>query len=401
MRLMSVIHFPQYGGPHNANALLIPMLRMDDIETTVVLPDSPGNAAGLLRERGIDTVQMSLSRLRAVSDPATHIRFTRQFRSEVRQLRGLMRALKVDVVMVNGLVNPHAAVAGRLENVPVVWQLLDTFAPMTFRHLMMPFVTRLADVIMSTGRAVAEAHPGTSKLGERLVVFFPPVDTARFVMTETSRRNARSRLNIPQDCLVVGSIANINPMKGHDIFIRAAARLRRLRPGTRFLILGAQAANHAAYIDALWSSAAQLGLELGRDLVVADPGRDVAGTAPALDVFWLTSNPRSEGVPTVIGEAMALELPVVASRVGSVGEAVNDGVTGRLVPTRDPDALVAATLPYLDDFFLRQSVGRSARARAERLYSPRLCAERHELAFGRAIEHCQRRRTLAKSMLQL
>jgi glycosyltransferase involved in cell wall biosynthesis len=392
VRLLSVIHFPHYGGPHNGNAILIPIFRQDGIETTVVLPALPGNAAALLTERGIDTIQIPLSRLRAVTDPATHLRFAVRFRPEVRQLRGLIRALNIDVVMINGFVNPHAGIAARLEDVPVVWQLLDTFAPLSVRRMMMPVVSRLADVIMSTGEAVAAAHPGATSLGDRLVTFFPAADPEKFVQSEGARRNARLRLGIPADAVVIGNIANVNPMKGHDIFVRAAARLRELRPETRFVILGAQDPGHRDYADGLWTMAAELGLELGRDLVVVDPGTDVAGMAPAFDILWLTSNPRSEGVPTVIGEAMALELPVVASRVGSVHEAVSEGVTGRLVPARDPGALVDATLPYVDEPGLRREVGRAARVRAERLYSPRVCADRHELAFRLALRNHQRRR---------
>jgi glycosyltransferase involved in cell wall biosynthesis len=387
LNVLSVIHFPTYGGPHNRNAAVAPSMRQRGINLTVVLPDQPGNANRLLEERGVATVQVPLSRLRAVRDAKTHLAFLQSFRSEVGRLRSLIRALDVDLVLVNGLANPHSAIAGHLEGVPVVWQIIDTFAPVALRRAMMPLVTSLADAIMSTGRAVAEAHPRAIEFGDRLVFFFPVADTNRFVNTDTIRRAARTRLGIPDDALVVGTVGNINLMKGHDTFIRAAARVRQLRPDTRFVILGAQASNHTEYTDGLWRMAAELGLELGRDLIVLDPGSDVSSLAPAFDVFWLTSNPRSEGIPTVIGEAMALSLPVVATNVGSVNEAIDDAVTGSLVAPRNPDALVHATLPYLDDRQLRERVGRAGRLRAERLYSAEVCADRHEEAFAIAARH--------------
>lgn len=386
-RVLSVIHYPTYGGPHNRNAHVIPVLRELGYETTVVLPSEPGNAGALLQERDVSVVQLPLGRLRAVRDAQTHVRMARQFRHDVGRLRGLIRASRSDLVLINGLANPHAALAARLEGVPVVWQLLDTFSPMKLRRAMMPVVTATADAVMSTGRAVAEQHPGATSFGERLVLFFPVVDPTHFVGDGPARRSARQRLGLPDDCIVVGTVGNLNPMKGHDVFVEAAAALKRRRPNTRFVILGAEYPQHERYASALRRSAQERGLELGRDLVIVDPGTDVAGLAPAFDIFWLTSNPRSEGIPTVIGEAMALGLPVVASRVGSVQEAVLDGVTGRLVPPRDPETLLDATLPYLDDERLRQVAGSAARSRAEQLYSPQACAERHVRAFELAIAH--------------
>jgi glycosyltransferase involved in cell wall biosynthesis len=386
MHILSVIHYPIYGGPHNRNAAVIPELRGRGIETTVLLPDEPGNAEALLRQRGVDVVTLPLSRLRAVRDPRTHARVTRQFHTDIGRIRRLIRTLDIDVVLVNGLANPHSAIAAHLEGVPVVWQLLDTFAPMMLRRAMMPLVTALADVVMSTGRAVAEAHPSATKFGDRLVLFFPIADTALFTNSAQARRRARAQLGMPTDALVVGGVSNINPMKGHDTFVQAAAIVRAHRPLTRFVILGAQSNRHAEYTEGLWRTASELGLEL------FDPGADVVATAPALDVFWLTSNARSEGIPTVIGEAMSLELPIVASRVGSVHEAVTEGVTASLVRPRDPVALANATLPYLDDSRLRQRVGRAGRALAERLYSRATCADRHQQAFELALEHRRQRR---------
>lgn len=388
MHVLSVIHYPVYGGPHNRNAALIPVLAQRGIQTTVLLPDAPGNARSLLHEQGVDAITVQLSRLRAVGDPRIHFELVRNFRSEVGRIRGLIRALDVDLLLVNGLVNPHSAIAARLEHKPVVWQLLDTFAPWPLRAAMMPGVTRLADVIMSTGRAVADGHPSASSFGERLVLFYPVVDTTRFVNNGQARQRARQRLGLGQDDLVVGNVGNLNPMKGHDTFVRAAARLRERRPATRFVILGAGSDRHSSYVDGLWRMASELGLELGRDLIVVDPGIDVAGTAPAFDVFWLTSTPRSEGIPTVIGEAMSLELPVVASRVGSVAEVV-DSATGTLVRPLDPDALAQATLPYLDDAGLREATGRAGRERAASLFSPIRCAERHQHAFALADRYCR------------
>src|SRR5690606_16487121 len=103
--------------------------------------------------------QTSLNRVRKSLNPLVHFRTFKNAPSEVRRIRTLLRELGIDLVQVCGLVNPHAAIAARLEGVPVVWQLLSTYAPMWVRAAFGPLIRVLSDVIMSTGHGVVAAHP--------------------------------------------------------------------------------------------------------------------------------------------------------------------------------------------------------------------------------------------------
>jgi glycosyltransferase involved in cell wall biosynthesis len=105
----------------------------------------------------------------------------------------------------------------------------------------------------------------------------------------------------------------------------------------------------------------KLGVE-GR-VKLAGERSDVPALLADSDVFVLSS--RSEGLPVSVLEAMAAELPVVASDVGGLGELVVDGETGLLVPSGDPAALAEALGRLLDDRELRQKLGAAGRARAE------------------------------------
>lgn len=385
MRLLSVIHYPVFGGPPNRNLKIAPFLRQAGIEPTVLLPDEPGDAAERLRGAGVPVVTLPLHRIRGVRRLEPHVRLVADFPREVAGIRALIRDGGYDAVLINGFPNPHAGVAGAREGVGVVWQLLDTGHPMALRRALMPLVRSRADIVMSTGTAVAAAHPGALGLGDRLMTFFPPVDFHLFVPSEERRLAARAELGLGEHELVVGNVSNLNPFKDHRNFVRAAARIHEQRPDVRFVILGAQYDHRASYVQDLIEEAASLGLEPGESLLVHEPGSRVADLEPAFDVFWLTSRPASEGVPTVVGEAMALELPVVATDVGSVREAVADGVTGAVVPPRDPVAIAEATLPYLDDAELRRTTGKAGRRRALELFSIEACAAAHVEAVERAV----------------
>src|SRR5215470_1819328 len=391
-RFLSVIHYPVYGGPHNAALLLAGPLRERGWETVVLLPDEPGNAAERLRAAGVETRTVPLGRIRASRSLEPHLRLARNYRNDVHRIESVLADEGADLVLIGGLHNFQAAFAARRSGQAVVWQLLDTNSPVAFRRLAMRAVTRYADAIMSTGHEVARVHPGALAFGDRLVPYLMPVDVSEFAPDSERASAARTELGLGSSDLVVGTVNNLNPMKGHLTFIRAAALLRRRLPTVRFVLLGATYEYRSDYTQMLLDEAESLGLEVGNDLLIVDPGSRVSQLAPALDLFWLTSEPRSEGTPTTVEEAMALGIPVVAADVGGVRELVDDGETGYLVSPRDPEALAAATEPLLDDPERRRRMGEAARVRAVADFNLDRCADLHLIAFERAMEHGATRR---------
>ena len=385
MNVLSVLHGNTYGGPHNRNARIAPVLATrHGIHLTVMLPKEPGDAAGRLRDQDLDVVEVPVASLRAKADPRHHIAFATGLAKNVLAIRRVIREHAIDLVIVNGISNPHAAIAARSLGVPIVWQILDSFPPKAFLSLMMPYVRRSAGAIMSTGERIASMHLGQRIERERLVLFHPPVDVERFRFDPAARAASRIELGLPVNGPIIGNVSNINPQKGHLTFVRAAAFLKRERPDCRFVILGQRYAAHAGHFRRLVDEARAHGINLGSDLVIADPGSRVAELASAFDVFWMTSEPRSEGIPTALEEAMALGLPAVAADVGSIREIVIEGRTGFVVPPRDWQATARATMRILDDPDLRGSLAIEARAFAERNFTIGQCADKHAEAIETA-----------------
>jgi glycosyltransferase involved in cell wall biosynthesis len=385
VNLLIVIHYPVFGGPHNQALQLVRTLELHDVKVLVLLPDQ-GNAPARLRAGGVDVITMPLHRVRATLDPRPLFELASRLPWEVAAIRRVIRDRAIDVVQVGGLVNPHAAIAAALEGKAVVWQLLDSRPPSWVRRLMMPVVLRLADVVMSTGRAIARIHPGAEALGDRLYPFFPPVDVDYFRREKIDGESARLSYGFRPDDLLLVSVGNLNPQKGYEYLLHAMSILRSEDEPVKALIVGAQHETHVAYERELLRLCTQLGLEVGEDVVFAGALDDVRPALAAADVFVLSSVPRSEGVPTAIEEAMMMSLPVVSTDVGGVAELVKEEVTGWLVPPLDARALARAIARAVKPG-VRAAMGARARERAASLCSTEHCATTHLEAYGKALEY--------------
>lgn len=385
--VLSVLHGNVYGGPPNRNALVAPVLRERyGMETVIAVPMESGDAAAKLRHSGLVVEEVPIQRLRALRDIRYHARFIADLLPAVNRLRRLIREHGVGLVQINGISNPHAALAARREGIPVVWQILDVVPPRWFLAGMMPYVLRTAGAIMCTGHQVARAHPGSAKASDRLVQFFPPVDVERFTWSRETAHRSRAALGLPTQAPVVGAVGNLNPQKDHMTFIRAMGYVKKAVPDARFVILGQDLETHRDYRSAVLEAAEEVGLRLDRDLIIQDPGSRVAELAMAFDVFCMASRARSEGIPTAIEEAMSLGIPVVSTDVGSIREVVSEGVTGRLVPAGDPRALSEPLVDLLVNPETRRSMSKNAREVAAAQFSVERCAEMHFRAYRLALQ---------------
>lgn len=384
INVLSVLHYPVFGGPHNRNAIVSTLLKSQNVNTTLVLPSDAIEAEKRVNAAGGKTLLFPLSRLRKTLSPLEHFRFLLSFVNNVQTLRKIIRDLDINVVVINGLLNPHAAIAAKREGVPVVWQILDSFPPLIIRYAFWPILHRYANVIMCTGEKVARQHLISNAGNKPLILFYPPVDLAKFVANPEKRKAARAELGLSDDDFVVGNVANVNPMKGHMTFVRAAALVKGDKPNARFVILGQTYSHHAEYARRLDDEAMHLGLSPGKDFVIINPGSRVAELGQAFDVYWMTSEPRSEGISTAVEEAMALGLPVISTDVGSMSEIVQENV-GFVVAPRDINAIAQHTINMASNNEMRLRLGENARQFAIDHFGAERCAQQHLMAYRSAL----------------
>jgi glycosyltransferase involved in cell wall biosynthesis len=158
----------------------------------------------------------------------------------------------------------------------------------------------------------------------------------------------------------VGQISRLSHEKGVDIFIRAAALVLRSVPEARFFIAGE--GPDRAELETL---IAELGV--GQSVVLLGRQRDMPGFYASLDL--MVSSSRQEGLSMAVLESLASSLPTIATAVGEVPTAIEDGVTGLLTPVEDQEALATAIVSLLQDADQRKRLGAAGRKRIETTFS--------------------------------
>ena len=234
-------------------------------------------------------------------------------------------------------------------------------------------VTRWADrltagrgeVHLAVSAAVLESMPKALR-GESRVVRYG-IDAAEIRRLAPDRAAVRQKLAIADDEVLVGTVANLRATKGYPDLLRAAATVARETghgtdgPVVKFVSIG-----RGPMSDELESLRAELGLGDRFEFLGFRP--DAVELMSAFDIFCLASH--HEGLPIVLMEALALGLPVVATRVGGIEEIVTDGVEAVLVPPRQPDRLARALIDLARAPQRRAEMAQRSRDRGELLDAP-------------------------------
>lgn len=223
----------------------------------------------------------------------------------------------------------------------------------------------LADRLLARGtRFVAVSAAQRAQLvdagvpPEQVAVVPNGVDVDRFAPRD--RRSSRARLGIEDDRHIVLVPARLVERKGHADLIAALPEVARMVPDTQALCAGSGPLREI--LPALASCAG-----VGDRVRFLGHRDDMPLVMSAADIVCLPS--LVEGMPLAAIEAMACARAVVATTVDGVPELIEDGITGRLVPPRDPARLAAVLSELLADASKRRSIGEAARRAAVERHS--------------------------------
>ena len=325
----------------------------------------------------------------------------RTLREQLRFARDLRR-LRIRIVHAyNFYPNVFALPAARLAGVPLVLaSIRDTGVYQTpNQKRAQRIMCRLAHCIVVNADAVRQWLVEEGFRREKIVVIRNGVDLSRFE-TRGDGPRLRRELAIPQGAPIVAVVSRLHELKGFDYFLHAAAAVSRRYPDARFLIVGDRyglkdgaVVREDAYQGQLEALATRLGI--AHRVVFTGFRLDIPELLAEVAVSVLPS--LSEGLSNSLLESMGAGVPVVATRVGGSPEAVEEGVSGFLVPPRDAAALARGIDTLLGDPDRARAMGAAAARRIadhfslesmtrelERLYRRLLRGERPQEAEVRA-----------------
>ncbi|HTJ81690.1 MAG TPA: glycosyltransferase [Polyangiaceae bacterium] len=349
------------GGAERIALLLVSRLVQRGHDVTLVSLEEPrdGRLEVELREAGARVVRI----------PKTLHAFDKTL--SMRVLSFFLRE-RFDVVHTH---NPipliYAALPGRLSGARVVHTKHGPH-PDTWQRVMLRRIGAASShAFCAVSRATADFALSLHEVqAKKLHVVLNGTDLDRFRPDADARHATRAELAIPADAWVVGTVGRMAKVKNHPLLVRAMAPL--LGETTRLVIVG-----HGDEAAATRALAEELGV--ARFCHFPGETRDVPRFVAAFDVFALSSD--SEGLPLSLAEAMAAELPIVATSVGGVPKVVDDGETGILVPPNDDAALRHALARLEADRPLARLMARRGREVAHARYSAERMTDEYEALY--------------------
>lgn len=279
------------------------------------------------------------------------------------RLERLLRRLRPDVVHVNCLPHVRGARAGRRAGRPVIWHLREILPAGARRRWFAGLLREYATLIVAVSEAVGDWVREEGLSGRLTVVpngVSPPAESI-------PPDEARARLGLPLDGIVVGLYGQIVPHKGTLEFARVAARVRAAEPSAIFVLAGDGPREHVEAVR----RAGEGGTGEG-GFRVLPPQPSAETLISASDVVCLTTL-SPDPFPRAVLEAMAGSRPVAAFRSGGTPEMVIDGETGSLVEVGDVDGLAAAIVRLIRDPEGRRRMGEAGAGRVAERFSE----ERH------------------------
>lgn len=365
-RVFHMVDSLKLGGSENQVVQLACRLNSSRHCVTVGCLRLEGAYVGELRRAGIPVVQFPLPG--GLLHPGSVLQLFR--------LARFLRRRQFGVVHTHDLWSNLVGVpAAWLARVPIIISSRRDLAHFwwytPWRRTILRRVQNLGTFVLANSEAVRDfLVKEDSFRPDKIRVIRNAVDFERFSRARGEREKLFPGLRREHKLVVL--VGNMNLLvKGHSYLIEAARTICHMLPETRFIFIG-----DGRQRPKLEQQVQESGLQ--ENFLFLGHRNDVPELLSACDLSVLPST--AEGLPNAVLEAQAAGLAVVASAVGGTPETIEDGVTGLLVPPRDPGALAQAILRLLQDAELARRVARAGQERVRTSFSfDRLLRETREL----------------------
>ncbi|RMH18501.1 MAG: glycosyltransferase [Gammaproteobacteria bacterium] len=353
------------GGAEKQLFLLLSHLHKEEIEAGVVSLLSPGSMSSRISALGIPVWHLGMeSPLRLPQAVWRLARITHRFRPGV--IQGWMYHGNLAAMLAKTLSSRRAR---------MIWGIRQSLYDLKREKVVTRGVIRMgahlskhADTLVFNSQTARVQHESFGFGSNNSLVIDNGFDTELFRPDEDARSRVRKELGLRPDAKLIGKIARYHPMKGHQVFLKAAMDLAERIPDVHFVLVG-RGVDADNQVFAPWLRRPMLADRLH----LLGERTDIPRLTAALDIA--SSSSWGEAFPNTIGEAMSCAVPCVATDVGDVKRIV--GKAGVVVPAGDEKALAVAWESLLLNDEERHSMGKAARSRVMDKFSLDRAARRY------------------------
>ncbi len=336
-------------GMGGAERLMVPILRDMDRECfeprVCVLQIKDGNPiAGDLRSLGIPVDLILVPHLRDVSALPRLYKYLKDVEADLvhtqLELADVMGNLAAKFLRLPSVSTMHTMPSQDMKLKSRLHQSVELFALRYF-----------CNIVVSVSEEARKFYLDNSNIPpEKFLTIYNGIDLSLFenLDYQKERIKIRREFNIPSNAKLLITVAVLRELKGIQFMIHALPSVLSEYPEVYYLVVGD--GSHHAFLEEEVDKAGV------RDRVIfAGQRSNIPQLLAASDLFVLPT--LTEALPTVLAEAMAARLPIIASAVGGVPEMVLDGESGILLPIGDSKALAAACISLVADAERRKVMG--------------------------------------------
>lgn len=363
--MKNILHLIETSGPGGAEKMLINLVE------SLVLGDYK-SIIGLMKDGWLSRVLSDLGYEILILPHTRSIDF-----KFARNLISVIKRKKIDVLHAHEFaMNAYGSMASAITGVPIVTTVhgKNYFGERLRRRLAYRFVSRHSKMVAVSNDIADYLMKTIGICAKNIVTIHNGVRLDGFRKDGSARNRIRETLGLSDDQPLLGTVGNLYPVKGHIYLIKATAIVKKTVPDVKTVIAG-----RGELLDRLKVEVSRIGLE--NNIEFLGFREDIPQLMQAMDIFILPS--LSEGTPLSILEAMASQIPVVATDVGGLSEIVENGKTGFLVPSEDPESLAEKILLVLENRELAGKMALEARKKVEKEYDLNIMVKKYVDLYDR------------------
>lgn len=379
LRVLNVLPDNHIGGPQIRVINVGEKLRDEGIETILAFPKGDGPLSSFASGRGFISHPITLmnpKKFSGISSIGHNVLWPFSLLPTISIISNLIDDESIDIVHANGFFSFQAPLAGFIKKKKVVWHLMGTMYPDLLIKVARRTMMKISSTIVVISESIGSYYLADNLNSVKVRIVHEGVDTSKFSRELSRTENMhqmRRRISINDTDKIIVSVGNVSPVKGYETLIDCARELKNNNRHLKIVIAGDIPKQQEDHYRLLSRKIHEYGL----DETVLFLGRieEIRELLNISDVFVLSSI--TEGTPIAILEAMAMEIPVVATEVGGIPDIIRNGENGLLVPANDPKSLADAIMKLIDDPIMMASIGLKGRETVEKEFSLDSCVMAH------------------------